>query len=105
MVVAALVVDAVFALGGLVPSHRPSLASVAERPVTWNYTSVLDIVFGVVFVVLIARTVRRGATDPVCGMTVERGPDRPQSTYGSKTFFFCGGHCKHTFDANPEAHV
>jgi uncharacterized protein len=105
MVVAALVVDAVFSLAGLVPSHRPSLASVAERPVTWNYTSVLDIVFGVVFVVLIARTVRRGATDPVCGMTVERGPDRPQSTYGSKTFFFCGGHCKHTFDANPEAHV
>jgi uncharacterized membrane protein YraQ (UPF0718 family) len=54
MVVAALVVNAVFSLLGLVPTHRPSIASIAERPVTWNYTSVLDIVFGVVFVALLA---------------------------------------------------
>ena len=45
--IAALVVDGVFSLFGLVPAHRPSIASVAERPVTWNYTSVLDIVFAV----------------------------------------------------------
>ena len=44
MVVAALAVDGLFSLVGLVPSHRPSVASIAERPVTWNYTSVLDIV-------------------------------------------------------------
>jgi YHS domain-containing protein len=103
MVVAALVVDGLFSLLGLVPSHRPSISSVAERPVTWNYTSVLDILFGVVFVALIALTVRKGVHDPVCGMTVERGG--PTSTHRGRTFHFCGPHCKHTFDADPEAYA
>jgi len=61
MVVAALIVDGLFSLLGLVPKHRPSIASVAERAVTWNYTSVLDILFGVVFVALIALTFRPSA--------------------------------------------
>jgi uncharacterized protein len=59
MVVAGLVVDGLFSALGLVPSHRPSLASITDRPVTWNYTSVLDILFGVVFVVLIGLTLGR----------------------------------------------
>src|SRR4051794_19043271 len=70
MVIAALVVDGLFSLLGLVPIHRPSIESITERPVTWNYTSVLDVIFGVVFVALMALTLRRGAKDPVCGMTV-----------------------------------
>jgi YHS domain-containing protein/uncharacterized membrane protein YraQ (UPF0718 family) len=102
MVVAALVVDGVFSLLGLVPSQRPAISSVAERAVTWNYTSVLDIVFGVVFVALIGLTVR-GAKDPVCGMTVDR--DGPASMHRGRTYHFCGPHCKHTFDANPEAYA
>jgi len=103
MVVAALIVDGVFSLLGLVPDHRPSIESVAERPVTWNYTSVLDILFGVVFAALIALTMRRGAKDPVCGMTVDR--HGPSSTFRGKTYRFCGTHCKHTFDADPEAYA
>jgi uncharacterized membrane protein YraQ (UPF0718 family)/YHS domain-containing protein len=102
MVVAALVVDGVFSLLGLVPSQRPAISSVAERAVTWNYTSVLDVVFGVVFVALIGLTVR-GAKDPVCGMTVDR--DGPASMHRGRTYHFCGPHCKHTFDANPEAYA
>jgi uncharacterized protein len=105
MVVAALVVDGIFSLFGLVPSHRPSIASIAERPVTWNYTSVLDIVFAVVFVVLIALTLRRGAKDPVCGMTVDRRGANPSSRHHGRTVYFCGAHCKHTFDADPEAYT
>ena len=50
LVIAALAVDGLFSLAGLVPSHRPSVESIAERPVTWNYTSVLDILFALVFV-------------------------------------------------------
>jgi uncharacterized membrane protein YraQ (UPF0718 family) len=61
MVAAALIVDGLFSLLGLVPEHRPSIESIAERPVTWNYTSVLDIVFAVVFVVLMALTLRPSA--------------------------------------------
>jgi hypothetical protein len=103
MVVAALVVDGVFSLLGLVPSHRPSVSSIADRPVTWNYTAFLDIAFAVVFLVLLGLTLRRGAKDPVCGMTVERGG--PTSTYHGRTYTFCGAHCKHTFDADPGSYT
>jgi uncharacterized protein len=103
LVAAALAVDGLFSLVGLVPSHRPSVESIAERPVTWNYTSVLDIVFGLVFVLLIGLTFRRGARDPVCGMTVDRHAGNPTSVYAGKTWFFCGAHCKHRFDEQPEA--
>jgi uncharacterized membrane protein YraQ (UPF0718 family) len=61
MVVASLLVDGLFSLFGLVPTHRPSIGSIAERAVTWNYTSVLDILFGVVFVALMALTLRPSA--------------------------------------------
>ena len=103
IVVAALAVDGLFSLAGLVPGHRPSIDSVVERPVTWNYTSVLDIAFGVVFVALVALTLRRGARDPVCGMTVDRNAGKPTSVHAGRTWFFCGMHCKERFDADPGA--
>jgi uncharacterized membrane protein YraQ (UPF0718 family)/YHS domain-containing protein len=105
MVIAALLVDGLFALVGLVPAHRPSIESIVDRPVTWNYTSVLDVIFGVVFVALIALTLRRGSKDPVCGMTVDRNAGGPMTEHGGRTYFFCGTHCKHTFDARPEAYT
>jgi uncharacterized membrane protein YraQ (UPF0718 family) len=105
MVVAALIVDGLFSAVGLVPTHRPSLTSIAERPIAWNYTSILDIVFALVFLVLIALTLRRGAKDPVCGMTVDRQAGKPTSSHHGHTVYFCGPHCKSTFDANPEAYT
>ena len=102
VVLAALAVDGLFSLVDLVPSQRPSVESIAERPVTWNYTSVLDILFGVVFVALVALTLRRGAKDPVCGMTVDRKAGNPTSVHAGKTYYFCGKHCKHRFDWQPE---
>jgi uncharacterized membrane protein YraQ (UPF0718 family)/YHS domain-containing protein len=97
--VAALVVDGAFSLVGLVPAHRPSIASVAERPVTWNYTSVLDIVFAVVGTALFALTLRHGAKDPMCGMTVDRRAGGPTSRVGHRVVYFCGSGCKARFDA------
>ncbi|HEV2592012.1 MAG TPA: permease [Gaiellaceae bacterium] len=97
--IAALVVDGVFSLFGLVPARRPSIASVAERPVTWNYTSVLDIAFAVVFAVLFALTLRHGAKDPMCGMTVDRRAGGPTSRVGHRVVYFCGPGCKSRFDA------
>ena len=101
MVIAALVVDGLFSLAGLVPTKRPSVASIADRTVTWNYTSVLDILFAVAFVALIGLTLRRGAKDPVCGMTVDRHAGGPTSEFQKRTIYFCGAHCKATFDADP----
>ena len=105
IVLAALIVDALFSAAGLIPTHRPSIASISERPVTWNYTSALDIVFAFVFVALIALTLRRGAKDPVCGMTVDRHAGNPTSVHRGRTVFFCGQHCKTRFDANPEVYT
>jgi uncharacterized membrane protein YraQ (UPF0718 family)/YHS domain-containing protein len=103
VVVAALAVDGLFSLAGLVPAHRPSIDSIAERPVTWNYTSVLDILFALVFGALVTLTLRRGARDPVCGMSVDRFAGGPTSVHGGRTWYFCGDHCKMRFDAEPEA--
>ena len=90
MALAALIVDGFFSAAGLVPSHRPSLASISERPITWNYTTALDILFAFVFVALIALTLRRGVKDPVCGMTVDRHAGNPTSVHDGKTYSFCG---------------
>ena len=105
MVIAALVVDGLFSLLGLVPTHRPSIASIVERPVTWNYTSVLDMLFACVFVALIgadAAARREGSR-----LRHDRRPSRgrPTSVHDGRTYYFCGAHCKHTFDANPEAYT
>jgi P-type Cu+ transporter len=55
----------------------------------------------VVFAALIALTLRRGVKDPVCDMTVDKHANGPTSEYDARTFFFCGAHCKHTFDDDP----
>jgi uncharacterized protein len=105
MVIAALLVDGLFSLVGIVPTHRPSIESIVERPVTWNYTSVLDVIFAVVFVALVALTLRSGVKDPVCGMTVDRNAGGPTSEHHGRTYYFCSSHCKHTFDESPEAYT
>jgi uncharacterized protein len=105
MVAAALVVDGIFSLVGLVPAKRPSIASITDRQVAWNYTSVLDILFALVFVALIALTLRRGAKDPVCGMTVDRHAGEATSVHAGRTYSFCGEHCKHAFERDPARYV
>jgi uncharacterized membrane protein YraQ (UPF0718 family)/YHS domain-containing protein len=105
MVVAALVVDGIFSALGLVPHARPAVATISERAIGWNYTTFLDLVFLVVAAALVALTLRRGAKDPVCGMTVDRGAGKPTSTYGGRTVYFCSEHCKRAFDADPERYV
>jgi uncharacterized protein len=104
MVVAALAVDGIFSAAGLVPTHRPSIESVTERAITWNYTAVLNIVFTLVFVGLFALTLRRGARDPVCGMTVDRGKALTLE-YGGRRYYFCGPGCRGKFEADPERYV
>lgn len=105
MVVAALAVGGLFSLLGWVPTTRPSLASISERPIVWNYTAILNLLFLAVFAALIGLTMRRGARDPVCGMTVDRRAGLPTSSHGRRTVYFCSTHCQSTFDANPEEYT
>jgi uncharacterized protein len=101
IVVAALVVDGIFSAAGLVPSERPSIDSISSRGVAWNYTTFLNIVFLTIAAILVALTLRRGARDPVCGMTVDRDAGQPASTYADHTYVFCSEGCKARFDAEP----
>ncbi|HEY8627038.1 MAG TPA: permease, partial [Gaiellaceae bacterium] len=102
MVVAALLVDGLFTLLGLVPETRPSIQSITQRGIAWNYTTVLNILFLAVATALVTLTIRRGAKDPVCGMTVDRHAGKPTSVFNGKTVYFCGQGCKVNFDAAPE---
>ena len=44
IVLAALAVDGIFSAADLVPTHRPSIDSIRNRGITWNYTTALNIV-------------------------------------------------------------
>ena len=58
----------------------------------------LNVIATLVFVALIGLTVRRGATDPVCGMTVDKG-SALRLEHDGHTHFFCSEHCRATFAA------
>jgi uncharacterized protein len=105
MVLAALVVDGLFDLAGLIPEQRPDVESITERGVEWNYTTFLNIVFLGVAAALVVLTLRRGARDPVCGMTVDRFQTPFRSEHAGETFYFCSAGCKKSFDADPERYL
>ena len=105
MVLAALAVDGIFSALGLVPTSRPSIDSISSRGISWNYTTVLNIVFLAIAAALFGLTLRRGAKDPVCGMTVDRGAGKPTSVYEGRAYYFCGEGCKARFDAEPARYV
>jgi uncharacterized membrane protein YraQ (UPF0718 family)/YHS domain-containing protein len=105
MAVAALAVDALFTGLGIVPSTRPSIDSITGRGIEWNYTTFLNIVFFIIAGALVALTVRRGARDPVCGMTVDRSKTPHRSEFKGQTVYFCSAGCKASFDEAPERYV
>ena len=102
MVIAALAVDGIFSALGLIPQNRPSIDSIAARGISWNYTTVLNILFTLVAGGLVALTLRRGARDPVCGMTVDRSKAL-QLDLGGRTYFFCGPGCRAKFESRRAA--
>jgi uncharacterized membrane protein YraQ (UPF0718 family)/YHS domain-containing protein len=104
MVVAALAVDGLFSAAGLVPDKRPSIESITERGVSWNYTTVLNIVFTIVALALFGLTLRRGARDPVCGMAVDHGRALSAEHHGRR-YFFCGPGCRSKFEAQPDRYA
>jgi len=61
---------------------------------------VLNVLATLVFGALFWLTARRGATDPVCGMTVDRD-SALRAVHDGRTFYFCGEHCRQRFQADP----
>ncbi len=103
MVAAALIVDAVFSALGLIPSGaRPTRTDIFST-ISVNYKLFLNLAALAVFAALFWLTARRGATDPVCGMKVDRSK-AVTATIGGETFYFCSEHCRQAFTADPHDH-
>jgi uncharacterized protein len=101
MAIAALAVDGLFSAAGLIPTGpRPSRADIFGE-VTLNYKLVLNVIGLLIFASLFWLTRRRGATDPVCGMTVDRQKALRIERAG-KSYFFCSEHCLHKFASHAE---
>jgi uncharacterized membrane protein YraQ (UPF0718 family)/YHS domain-containing protein len=117
MVLAGLVIGAVFQILGLVPAHR--FIAVFQTQPAWNYTTFLNIAALAIAAVLGWRFLQTGgpemlrvmnaspdekarlATDPVCGMSVDPQTAAERSDYRGTSYVFCSAGCKAAFDTNP----
>ena len=103
MVIAALIIDGLFSAANMIPTGRPSRARhlrlgrarLQARPQP-HWPSV--------FVALFYLTARRGATDPVCGMKVDRGKAIKRK-FGGETYWFCTEQCLDAFTAEPDRYL
>ncbi len=96
IVVTAVVVDGLFGVLGLVPTvPRPSRADVFGT-IEVNYKLFLNILGVAIFAVLFWLTRRRGVTDPVCGMKVDR-EKAVRLEHEGQTVFVCSDHCRDEF--------
>jgi uncharacterized membrane protein YraQ (UPF0718 family)/YHS domain-containing protein len=103
MAASALIVDAAFTALGLVPTTRPTRSDIFGT-VGLDYNLALNLLAVLVFAVLFALTIKRGATDPVCGMKVDRAKAF-HAEYGDRTYDFCSADCLATFRADPTQFV
>ena len=93
MVLAALLIDVLFGAAGLIPGGpRPTRAHIFAS-VGLDPQFVLNLAAVLVFGLLVGLTVRRGAVDPVCGMTVDRTRAVRLEDEGG-TVYFCSEHCR-----------
>ena len=104
MALAGLVVEAIFGGLGWIPSSHALLAT---SGVATAVTAVLNVVALVAlgFLVSLSRSTPAGrahATDPVCGMQVERQLAPAQTRYRGQTILFCSEGCRDRFERNPE---
>jgi uncharacterized membrane protein YraQ (UPF0718 family)/YHS domain-containing protein len=96
MVIAALIVDLLFSGLGLIPTVRPSRADIFSS-IKVDYKLFTNILGVAIFAALFGLTMRRGATDPVCGMQVDKSK-AIRMELGGETFYFCGQHCAHSYE-------
>jgi uncharacterized protein len=97
MVLAALVVDGIFSAAGLIPSGSRPTRSDIFGTISLNYKLFLNVLAVAIFAALFLLTRSRGATDPVCGMKVDRNKALTAERDGH-TFYFCSQHCLHGFE-------
>jgi uncharacterized membrane protein YraQ (UPF0718 family)/YHS domain-containing protein len=101
MVLAALAIDGLFSLLGLIPSGtRPSRGDIFGS-IQFDYKLFLNLFGLVIFAGLFWLTMRRGVTDPVCGMKVDRAKALT-AQHDGRIYHFCSEHCRDRFEASPD---
>ena len=97
MVIAALVVSGLFSLLGAIPSGpRPTRGDIFGS-IHANYKLALNVLGLLIFAALFWITARQGATDPTCGMKVDRNKAIKKEVAGTM-YYFCSEHCLHAFE-------
>lgn len=107
MSAAGLIVEYLFVGLGLVPENRS--IRIVETSLEWNYTTFLNIIFLGVFALLfwLSRNQERlgggagYATDPVCGMQVEKANAPARRQHEGETYHFCSEGCADAFERDP----
>jgi uncharacterized membrane protein YraQ (UPF0718 family)/YHS domain-containing protein len=107
MSIAGLAVDYLFRWVRIPAPARP--IQIAPERFEWNYTTILNVIFLLVGVVVYLVYRNRGrlspespyATDPVCGMQVERANPGATTALDGTTYYFCSDHCRDRFSAAP----
>jgi uncharacterized protein len=104
MVAAALIVSGLFSALGLTPTGpRPSHADIFGT-IAVNYKLFLNALGVTIFAALFWLTQRRGATDPVCEMRVDRGTAL-RANYKGGAYYFCSSGCLEAFASHPDDDV
>jgi YHS domain-containing protein len=57
-----------------------------------------------VFAALMGLTLRRGATDPVCGLRIDRARAL-RADHAGRAFFFCSDRCRKEFEEDPDRYA
>src|SRR3954465_1201951 len=102
IVLSALLVDILFGAVGLIPDTRPSRSDIFGS-IGLDYKLVLNVLGLVIFAALFSLP-RRGATDPVCGMKVDRAK-AVRLEHAGRSYFFCSEHCRSAFEADPDGYT
>ena len=105
---AGLITEGIFHLFGAVPTIRPKV--VASNSFGFNYTTVLDVIFLILFAGmywLYRNKERFGggsgyAKDLVCGMQVEVANAPATVNFENTPYYFCSNRCSERFSANPK---
>ncbi len=100
MVIAALVIDGLFSGLSIIPHARPTRANIFGS-IQVDYKLFLNVLGVAIFAALFWLTARRGVTDPVCGMKVDRAKAVTKELDG-QTFYFCSEHCLHAYETGQD---
>jgi uncharacterized membrane protein YraQ (UPF0718 family)/YHS domain-containing protein len=98
MVSAALIVDGLFSAAGLIPETRPTRADIFSS-IKVDYKLFTNILGVSIFATFFALTRRRGITDPMCGMKVDKAK-AIRIDFADQSFYFCSQHCAHAFEVD-----